>query len=133
VPAASATAWAVGTAYAVGDIVRKVASNGHVFRCIVAGTSHATTEPTWPTVSGQTVTDNTVTWAEIGRGYTSIDAADPSWTSATISGIRYMAIYKSGGGNPLLWLVDFGADQAVTSGTFTAVLAALGIETFATP
>lgn len=133
VPAASGTAWAVATAYAVGDIVRKVTTNGHLYRAIIAGTSHASTEPTWPTVSGQTVTDNTVTWAEIGRGYTSMDAADPSWASATISGIRYAAIYKSGSGNPLLWLIDFGADQAVTSGTFTIVLAALGLETFATP
>jgi hypothetical protein len=81
--------------------------------------------------------DGTVTWAEIGRGITQIDAADPSWGSgATISGIRYMAIYKStgtGSTSPLLWLVDFGSDQAVTSGTFTAVLAALGIEVFSTP
>jgi hypothetical protein len=77
-----------------------------------------------------------VTWAEIGRGITQLDAADPSWSSATISGIRYMAIYKStgtGSTSPLLWLIDFGADQAVTSGTFTAVLAALGIEVFSTP
>lgn len=136
-PAASwATTWLANTAYAVGDIVRKVSSNGHLYRCIVAGTSHATTEPTFPTVSGQIVTDNTVTWAEIGRGITQLDAADPSWASATISGIRYMVIYKStgtGSTSPLLWLIDFGADQAVTSGTFTAVLATLGLEVFSTP
>lgn len=131
-----ATAWATGHAYAVGDIVRPTTGNGHLFRCIVAGTSHATTEPTWPTVSGQTVVDNTVTWAEIGRGVTQLDAADPSWASATISGIRYAVIYKdtgTGSTSPLLWLIDFGADQQVTNGTFSIVLAALGIETFSTP
>lgn len=130
-----ATQWAAATAYAVGDIVRPTAGNGHLYRCIVAGTS-AGSQPTWPTVSGQTVVDNTVTWAEIGRGVTQLDAADPSWSSATISGIRYLVIYKDTGTastSPLLWLIDFGADQAVTSGTFTAVLAALGIETFSTP
>jgi hypothetical protein len=130
-----ATQWAASTAYAVGDIVRPTAGNSHVYRCIVAGTS-AGSQPTWPTVSGQTVVDNTVTWAEIGRGVTQIDAADPSWSSATISGIRYMVIRKDTGTastSPLLWLIDFGADQSVTSGTFTAVLAALGLEVFSTP
>jgi hypothetical protein len=130
------TQWAVGTAYAVGDIVRPTAGNGHLYRCIVAGTSHASVQPTWPTVSGQTVVDNTVTWAEIGRAVTQLDAADPSWSSATISGIRYGVIYKDTGTDstsPLLWLIDFASDQAVTSGTFTIVLAALGLETFSTP
>lgn len=130
-----ATTWATGTAYAVGDIIRPTSGNGHLYRCIVAGTSHASTEPTWSTVSGQVNTDNTVTWAEIGRGVTQIDAADPSWGSgATISGIRYGVIYKSGGGNPLIALVDFSdGPYSVSNGTFTAQLHALGIYVFATP
>jgi hypothetical protein len=130
-----ATTWVTLTAQAVGDIVRPTAGNGHLYRCIVAGTT-AAGQPTWPTVSGQTVTDGTVTWAEIGRAVTQLDAADPSWASATISGIRYAVISKSTGTastSPLLWLIDFGADQSVTSGTFTIVLATLGIETFSTP
>jgi hypothetical protein len=130
-----ATVAATTTAYAVGDIVRPSAGNGHLYRCIVAGTSGGSA-PTWPTVSGQTVADGSVTWAEIGRGVTQLDSADPSWASATISGIRYAVIYKDTGTastSPLLWLIDFGADQSVTSGTFTIVLAALGIETFSTP
>jgi hypothetical protein len=130
-----ATTAATTTAYAVGDIVKPSGGNTHLYRCIIAGTSGGSA-PTWPTVSGQTVTDGTVTWAEIGRGVTQLDAADPSWASATISGIRYAVISKSTGTastSPLLWLIDFGADQSVTSGTFTIVLATLGIETFSTP
>lgn len=129
------TQWAATTAYTVGQIVRPTTGNAHVYRAIVAGTS-AGSQPTWPTVSGQTVVDSGVTWAEIGRGVTQLDFADPSWTTATISGIRYGVICKSTGTastSPLLWLIDFQSDQSVTSGTFTIVVDPLGIEVFSTP
>jgi hypothetical protein len=128
-----ATTWATNTAYAVGDIVRPTSGNGHLFRCIVAGTSHASTEPTWPTTSGATVADNTVTWAEIGRGVTQLDCGDPAWTTATISGIRKAVFYKSGGGNPLIGIMTFDSDIAVTNGTFSITIPVLGILTFSTP
>jgi hypothetical protein len=58
------TAWTASTAYALGDIVVPTAGleNGFRYECTVAGTSHATTEPTWPIVEGATVVDNTATW-----------------------------------------------------------------------
>ena len=56
------SAWVANTAYALDDFVRPITANGYQYRCSVAGTSHATTEPTWPTGLGVTVTDNTVTW-----------------------------------------------------------------------
>lgn len=56
-------AWATGTAYALGDI-RTLVASGAVVQVTVAGTSHATTEPTAP-AHGATVTDNTVTWRRI--------------------------------------------------------------------
>lgn len=54
--------WEDTTAYGVGQQVVPTTLNGFVFECTVAGTSHATTEPTWPTTIGNTVTDGTVTW-----------------------------------------------------------------------
>lgn len=59
------TPWVANTAYAVGDIVRPTSSSSAAgasdwFICTTAGTSHASTEPTWPTSS--TVADGTVTW-----------------------------------------------------------------------
>ena len=38
--------------------------NGHLYRCIVAGTTNAT-EPSWPLTENATVTDGGVTWQEL--------------------------------------------------------------------
>jgi hypothetical protein len=59
--------WAVNTAYLADDIRVPTTANGYHYRVTVAGTSHAATEPTWPTTIGTTVTDGTVTWICAGR------------------------------------------------------------------
>ena len=58
------TAWVAATVYALGAIVVPTAGveNGWKYKCTTAGTSHATTEPTWPLYEGATVTDGTVVW-----------------------------------------------------------------------
>jgi len=61
-------AWVANTAYlapagnTIGDLVIPTTANGWVYRCHTAGTSHATTEPTWTTNLGQLITDGSVTW-----------------------------------------------------------------------
>lgn len=57
--------WVDTTAYSLGDCVEPVTPNGYRYRCTTAGTSHATTEPTWPTTVGSTVTDGTVVWTMV--------------------------------------------------------------------
>ncbi len=54
--------WGVATAYGVGVQVVPTLLNGYLYQCTVAGTSHASTEPTWPTTLGTTVLDNTARW-----------------------------------------------------------------------
>lgn len=67
-PAAQPSAWAANTAYAIGD---KVYEDSTIFTCVVAGTSHAATEPTWSGVTlANCVTDNTVTWCRGTREVT---------------------------------------------------------------
>ena len=127
IAAASATARANTTAYAVGEIVRPATTNGHVWRCVVAGTS-TSAEPgamtTFSGAAGQSVTDGTVTWAECGRGYVKIapTPASVAWTSATITA-RYLVIADFNPGTdatrPMLILIDFGSNQTSTAGTFT--------------
>lgn len=56
------TSWVANTAYVVNDYIRPTTANGYAYKCTVAGTSHAATEPTWVTTIGQTNTDGTVTW-----------------------------------------------------------------------
>ena len=66
---ASRSAWATGTAYSLDDIRIPTSGNvnGFQYRCAVAGTSHATTEPTWPTDLGVRVVDEGVTWEMDGN------------------------------------------------------------------
>jgi hypothetical protein len=47
-----------------------------------------------------------------------LDFADTTWSSATITA-RGALIYKSGGGNPAVAVLDFGADKTSTAGDFT--------------
>jgi len=54
--------WATGTAYALGDFVHATTFNGFRYECTTAGTSHASTEPTWPLEEGATVADESVVW-----------------------------------------------------------------------
>lgn len=55
--------WATSQTWAVGDqVVPKAAPNGFYFRCTVGGAGSTTTEPTWPSTIGATVTDGSATW-----------------------------------------------------------------------
>ena len=57
--------WEASTAYIVGDYVRPASLStftGLTYKCTTAGTSHGSTEPTWPTTVDDTVDDNGVIW-----------------------------------------------------------------------
>jgi hypothetical protein len=61
--------WIATTDYEVGDIIQPDTPNGHVYIATQGGIS-GTVEPTFPTGSGQTVTDHTVIWKENGSNTT---------------------------------------------------------------
>jgi hypothetical protein len=114
------TTRAATTAYTVGQIVRPATGNGYLYQCSAAGTT-ASGLPTYPTVVGQTVADGTVTWTCVGRGIMVLSGSNVSWTTATITA-RYAVLYDSTPASdatrPLIALIDFGADQTSTAGTF---------------
>jgi lambda family phage minor tail protein L len=72
-------AWAASTAFSVGDIRRATTeqASGLWFRCTTAGTS-ASSEPSWPTDIGSTITDNTCVWTAISSVYEDVSALAPS-------------------------------------------------------
>jgi hypothetical protein len=83
------------------------------------------------TAGGATLASKTVAYTAASNTFT-FDAADTSWTGATVTA-RYAVIYDAQTGSaatePLLAFVDFGADQTATAGTFTITWNASGIFT----
>ena len=73
------TAWAASTAFSVGDVRRATSSqnSGLVFECTTAGTS-GSSEPTWPTDIGSTLTDHTVVWTAISSIYADLSTLAPN-------------------------------------------------------
>lgn len=57
-------AWVQATSYAVGDEISPGSYNGRIFICTTAGTSHASTEPTWNLTLDATTADgpDTLVW-----------------------------------------------------------------------
>ena len=72
-------AWAASTEFDVGDIRRATTTQatGLWFRCTDAGTS-GSSEPNWPTESGNTTEDNTVTWTAFPSVYEELSVFNPS-------------------------------------------------------
>lgn len=87
-------------------------------------------------VTGTGYTATGVALTSVTIGVTShvwkLDAADPSWTTSTITA-RYAVIYDatpaSDATRPLIAYIDFGADVVSTGGTFSVVFDGAGIAT----
>jgi len=83
-----------------------------------ATTAYATTNEVSGT--GYTAGGNTLTISAnpASSGTTAfLDFADTTWTDATITA-RGALIYKVGGSNPAVAVLDFGADKTSTAGDF---------------
>lgn len=95
-----AATWAVGTAYTLSDYVVPITTNGYYYKCVDAGTSHATTEPTWPTGTGSRVTDNGAIWLNMGAVTAPIDSNEPGLQYTQVGDIIYVA-FASGSRSPI--------------------------------
>ena len=89
-----------------------------------ATTAYSTTNEV--TGTGYTAGGNTLTISQVATstGTTAfLDFADTTWSTATITA-RGALIYKSGGTNPAIAVLDFGSDKTSTAGDFTIVFPA---------
>jgi hypothetical protein len=86
-----------------------------------------------PNGSGYTTGGNLLTgttYVSSGAGVTTWDATDTPWTTSTFSAVRGCLIYADAlAGNNAIIALTFGADFAVTAGTFTIQWNASGIYT----
>lgn len=106
------SAWVAATNYAIGNRVIPTVVNGYYYEVTTdAGSSHATTEPTWPTTIGSTVVDQGITWTCAGEygGFPSPHVPSPEFIDGymLLAGANSGDIYNSdvdniygwGGGN----------------------------------
>jgi hypothetical protein len=124
---AAVTQWATGTVKAVGDLVRQLAApaegSERAWVCIVGGTTHATTEPTWTLTRGTKTTDNTVTWMECTgvAGMNGDVGNTPTWTAGAKSTTPSLGhVIKSGDGTKLLICTTSGAAGSGAEPTWAA-------------
>lgn len=59
--------WVAATAYTLGQTRAPTVSNTYRYEVTTAGTSHAVTQPTWPTTIGSIVSDGTVIWTCVSK------------------------------------------------------------------
>ncbi|MFW1676461.1 hypothetical protein ACFVYJ_01585 [Pontibacter sp. JAM-7] len=66
-PTDTLTDWTVATEAAVGDLIEPSTPNDYMYICVTAGTTDASTEPTWTTTVGDQFNDNGVIWECYGK------------------------------------------------------------------
>jgi hypothetical protein len=84
------------------------------------------------TAGGATLASKTYTYNS-GTNTWTFDAADVTWSAATITNARYAIIYDATPGtaatNPLIAYIDFGSDKSSSGGDFVIQWNASGIFT----
>lgn len=115
-------AHAVSTAYLLNQLVRPSTGNGFVYRASVAGTS-AGAAPTWPTVIGREVTDNTVVWTCVGKSVWRFTSDPVVWAAPFGATFRFAVMYDrtpaTDATRPLISAINYGTNQTGQDGSFT--------------
>lgn len=122
---AALSVWSAGASKVVGNVVRQVSPSlnaERAFMCAVAGTTHATTEPTWSTSRGDATTDNaSITWIEVsGNAALNGDITNtPNWTSGSkAQGVSRGHIIKNDAATHLFLARTSGTGHSTTEPTW---------------
>jgi hypothetical protein len=97
-------AWHASHAYALGA---EILANGYIQQVTAAGTS-GSSAPSFPTVTGQTTTDNTVTWTTLGANGTAFNSNVMATAGITTSGTSTAA--------PCIYVLSPNAPAAFDAG-----------------
>lgn len=127
-PAPLATAWAVNTAYSLGQVVK---NSSNIYRCTTAGTSAAS--GSGPTTLGAGITDGSAAWKGVGQfvnGFMLTNAAAAGgsivyWGFSDLTATVGDAIYPGGLGKGIS-VADPTLIYVVTSSS-TAVVTVAGL------
>lgn len=96
--------WAGTTAYATGARVKPTVANNFFYEATTGGTSSGS-QPSWPTVEGNTVVDGTVTWTCRGGSFPSPHVPFPVFINAYlfVAKANTADVYNSNLNEPLRW------------------------------
>lgn len=123
------TARADSTGYEIGDIVRPLSADGHIYYAVVAGTSGAS-NPSWVTTHGRETVDGTVVWTQRGDSYLKYDADNVAWGPGFTGSPRYSVVYRSGTAGVddyILSIGDFEVTIPVNDGDFSVEFHTTGL------
>lgn len=120
--------WTVDTAYVAGQYASPTTANDYVYECTTAGTSHAVTEPTWPTTLGETIADGTATWTCRSEDLAEVHYNDPydnnDFTKALKDGVAATGQFPVGNTYPAISVLNdrmfiaTGVDDSISNVAF---------------
>jgi hypothetical protein len=77
------------------------------------------------TAGGQLLTGKSI--SDTGTGTVALLCANPVWTTATLSGVRYIVFYDNSAADALLLYVDLLTDFSVVTADLTVIIPAGGL------
>lgn len=114
-----ATTWAASTAVTTSSNVFPTTKNGYYYACTTAGTT-GSTQPTWPTTPGATVTDGTAVWtchAVQGKMSQNANAMSFPQSTGTQGTPGYLCIFDASTGGHLWEYETINGASAVNANT----------------
>ena len=124
--------WSAGIDYVADDIRCAFVDSSYSLDASVdqfwADVSAAEVSGTGYTAGGELLTGKSL--VDTDTGVVNLACDNPSWGTATITGIRYAVFYKDTGSaatSPLMVCVDYEADYDVTASTLEVAIPADGL------
>lgn len=97
-------AWQASHTYVLNDLVQPTTPNGRYYKATAVVGDSDSSEPTWPTVTGNTVVDGGVTWTDQGLIPNGIDRG--SGSASNFGAAAYLHAFSIGSGSATVKVQD---------------------------